>query len=316
MISRVGHSPLGAFIRSPLGVLGAEMAGNVAVIAVADYLPTLSGAQIIDGVTLPDKSLVLIANNGSSGDINNGIYVSSTSGAWSRKGTIKSGMIVTVLQGVDYSNTVWMCSNVAPIVIATTTLVFTLMTPRDLRVVTASTFINQSTISGTQTIDGISCGAGKYVLLCGQTTGSQNGVYRIPSSGGWIKLPQQPTAVLCQFGATNFQTVFYNYGGNTWYPALGDVHSANAASPDNMSLPLTGTQTIDGQTINTGYVLLYSQSTASENGLYLIPSPSTLWIKLSFTPKIIPILFGNTNSLLTFFLTAPNTWEPNEGVYA
>ena len=45
------------------------------------------------------------------------------------------------------------------------------------------------TLSGTQTIDGISCNSGNRVLVKNQTTPSQNGLYSV-STGAWTRLPE------------------------------------------------------------------------------------------------------------------------------
>lgn len=48
------------------------------------------------------------------------------------------------------------------------------------------------TLSGTQTIDGQSIGAGQTVLVAGQTTGSQDGIY-ISAAGAWARAGNFPT---------------------------------------------------------------------------------------------------------------------------
>lgn len=51
------------------------------------------------------------------------------------------------------------------------------------------------TLSGTQTIDGISVGVGERVAAVGQTTGSQNGIY-VVGSGAWTRAVDADTGTL------------------------------------------------------------------------------------------------------------------------
>jgi hypothetical protein len=72
------------------------------------------------------------------------------------------------------------------------------------------------TLSGTQTVDGISCGGGDLVLCKDQ--GSASGVYAA-QSGSWVKLPDDG-AVYVVSGDVNAQLIWIREsGGTTWVPA-------------------------------------------------------------------------------------------------
>jgi hypothetical protein len=117
------------------------------------------------------------------------------------------------------------------------------------------------TLSGTQTIDGVSVAAGDRVLVAGQTTAADNGIY-VAASGAWSRAADANTAAEVTKGATTLVT-----GGTN---GKGDVYTQGSAvatlGTDSQSWTKTGegntvysadgsTLTLTGSTfsINTGY---------------------------------------------------------------
>jgi hypothetical protein len=77
---------------------------------------TLSGSQTIDGVPTSNGTIVLVNAQGGQkvANINNGIYIASNTGAWSRAdylttGDDAAGTITFINNGIQYANTRWFC---------------------------------------------------------------------------------------------------------------------------------------------------------------------------------------------------------------
>lgn len=89
---------------------------------------TLEGLQTVDGVSLADGDRVLVKNQTS--QIANGIYVVDT-GTWprakdfSRNRDVQKGTRVLVTDGSTYANSEWWVSSANPVVIGTSSIVFT-----------------------------------------------------------------------------------------------------------------------------------------------------------------------------------------------
>ena len=95
--------------------------------------------------------------------------------------------------------------------------------------------------------------------------------------------------------------------------AAADVVAAKCATTANHGL--TGTASVDGVTIAAGsHVLVWKQSTASQNGLYSVTASGT-WVKIG-QPSVVFVLQGTANKLLTFLLNSANTYKAGYGVYA
>lgn len=74
------------------------------------------------------------------------------------------------------------------------------------------------TLSGTQTIDGVSCLVGDRVLVKNQSTASQNGIYTV-ASGSWVKVSNDSligTLVFVENGSTQNDYKYYNKTGTSW----------------------------------------------------------------------------------------------------
>lgn len=78
--------------------------------------------------------------------------------------------------------------------------------------------VSNLTLSGLQTIDGVSGFAGEFVLAAAQTTGSQNGIY-VMSSGAWARAANFPAGYVI---GQNCEVVAHvrlesTYAATHWY---------------------------------------------------------------------------------------------------
>lgn len=79
---------------------------------------TLSGSQTIDGQSVADGDLVLVKNQTTASE--NGVYVASTSGAWTRAGfadavgDLPNGTVIAVYSGSAQRRTTWMQTSADP----------------------------------------------------------------------------------------------------------------------------------------------------------------------------------------------------------
>ena len=132
------------------------------------------------------------------------------------------------------------------------------------------------TLSGTQTIDGVSVIAGDRVLVKNQTTGSQNGIY-VCAAGSWSRSTDATTGgegstgllqatMNVEEGTTNGDTMwtcstnapitvgstsltFIKTSNNTYTAGTGLSLSSNAFSIDSTVATLTGSQTLTNKTL-------------------------------------------------------------------
>jgi len=65
----------------------------------------LSGAETSDGITVANGELALV--NGQTDKKQNGVYLAATGGAWVRSGTLYSGMLISIKEGTNYKDTLW-----------------------------------------------------------------------------------------------------------------------------------------------------------------------------------------------------------------
>ena len=185
--------------------------GNVKVASTGNVViaSALEAGDVIDGITLVAGDKVLLKNQTTTHQ--NGVYtvVASSAGAASRStdfdtgwngttGEIKLGATFTVAQGTEAGKTFQVTTS-GNITIGTTPIEFSLDTssPWNILVSTlgsktidvdyrgtvkAATTNANITLSGTQTIDGVSLVAGDRVLVKNQSTTHQNGVYEVGAS--------------------------------------------------------------------------------------------------------------------------------------
>jgi len=65
----------------------------------------LSGTETSDGVTIIDGDYILV--NGQTDKKENGVYVGATGGGWVRSGNLFSGMLISIKEGTNYKDTLW-----------------------------------------------------------------------------------------------------------------------------------------------------------------------------------------------------------------
>jgi len=188
------------------------------------------------------------------------------------------------------------------------------------------------TLSGQQTIDGISIIAGDRVLVKNQSTGSENGIY-VCSTGQWFRATDMNSNETCrpnsfifiEQGSMNANKLFQlttdsivldttNLLFEEYVVSLGlDVkESCRLATTDNIP-SLSGIIQIDGPIVAAGdRILVKNQSTPSQNGIYLVQSGN--WTRASdfdSDNKVSSGAFtfieeGNTNTGAGFVLTGNN----------
>lgn len=194
--------------------------GNTTVRACADIKIALSGLQTIDGISLGANNRCLVTAQSTASQ--NGIYIVQ-SGAWVRAqadAAIVEGMLVSVREGTTLKSVVFMLLTPAPIVVDVTALTFSPATSNTIYSVKATTTSN-ITLSGAQTIDGISCPVGSVVLVRKQSTPSENGVYRV-ASGTWKKLSLNTEGLMavCREGVTYRRLAFFLESDTTTWTGL------------------------------------------------------------------------------------------------
>ncbi len=138
-----------------------------------------------------------------------------------------------------------------------------------------------ATLSGLQTIDSIALLAGDTVLVAGQTTASNNGVY-VAAAGAWARATNADEAADLPPGTSWFIKQGTTYRGSLWRlqnaeaPVIGTSYlvislfrqAVKAVATAN--LVLSGLPTVDGVALAAGdRVLLTGQTDARENGVYL-----------------------------------------------
>jgi len=188
------------------------------------------------------------------------------------------------------------------------------------------------TLSGQQTIDGISIIAGDRVLVKNQSTGSENGIY-VCSTGQWFRATDMNSNETCrpnsfifiERGSMNANKLFQlttdsivldttNLLFEEYVVSLGlDVkESCRLATTDNIP-SLSGIIQIDGPIVAAGdRILVKNQSTPSQNGIYLVHSGN--WTRASdfdSDNKVSGGAFtfieeGTTNTGAGFVLTGDN----------
>ena len=157
--------------------------------------------------------------------------------------------------------------------------------------------IQNVTLAGTTTLDGVTLATGDRVLLKNQTTAANNGIYVYDAAGGGslTRSSDADTAVELSPGFAVFVSGGTQTGGwtllNPSAPVLGqtglqfapisaartydEVKAATTATDGplaNGNIPLSGTATtIDGVAVIAGdRVLVKNQSNAAQNGIYLV----------------------------------------------
>ncbi len=111
------------------------------------------------------------------------------------------------------------------------------------------------TLSGTQTVDGVSLIAGDRILVAGQTTAADNGIYEV-AAGAWGRSTDADTSAEVKAGTAMFVTEGTTYGNSQWQLTTDDPITlgttaltftqfnggGSAYTADETTLHLTGSQ--------------------------------------------------------------------------
>ena len=228
-------------------VIRVKSAVNVVSI---ENIDTLSGTTTVDGRALvADESILLINQNVAS---TNGIWVIKV-GAWERRASGSSfgdnyttggnpgEAIVYVTGGNTYIGTIWKCSNLYSENLAIdtddtswinyvtgTSIATTGFLPTDLMKAPVNTIgtSNVTSLSGTPIINGITLSEGNRILLIGQTTSSQNGIW-VVHAGDWDRPIDYPTGGVPR-GSTTYVLSGTSYA-NTMWKCISSVYEGSGS---------------------------------------------------------------------------------------
>lgn len=193
-------------------------AGNVTVVAASTANVTLSGNQTLDTFLCTNGFIVLVHKQTIASQ--NGLYTVNSGGAWTRYGDLTPGMLIDVTNGSEYLGALFFLFTTGTITIGTTAVQFLRVFGTDLVSVKAiSAAALAPPLTGTQTIDTISCTTGDLVLLKQQAIATSNGVYRVNSAGLWTFLGQ-PKCVVAEQGSANNRCRWHRTSIDTYQGGL------------------------------------------------------------------------------------------------
>ncbi len=192
----------------------------------------------IDGVTPTTGMLVLLPSQTSSSQ--NGLYTitnvgTGSNGTWTRTYTTDSTIRtinIFVQSGTAYQNTLWANTNWSSININTDPIYYSMDIENQswLPACYLCSIVNITTLSGSQTIDGVATGTGVLVLLTAQTTITQNGVWWIPPSGAWVR-PSFFTGIIPAGMVVNIR---YTNGGQNY--GLWEIVNSSSGSSGTINV--------------------------------------------------------------------------------
>lgn len=169
--------------------IGKTISGrNTIVRAASTGNLTLSGLQTVDGVTLVAGNSILVKDQ--TDTTQNGPWMVSAT-AWSRLPYSLAdnpiGASVSITEGANFAGSVWVSTTPAPtsFVQGTSPLTYLRVGGRTGLVRVATTLSN-ITLSGLQTIDGVTLLDGDTVLVKDQTDLTQNGIWAV-SAAAWSR---------------------------------------------------------------------------------------------------------------------------------
>lgn len=254
----------------------------------------LNGVQTIDDVALADGETVLVKDQTNAAE--NGVY-EVKGGSWTRTCSLRGGTMVSVREGTVNGGSIWMLTTNDPISLGVTLLDFELVSGAQCCCYARAATTEDITLSGLQTIDGVSVAEGDVVLVIAQAAPEENGPY-IVSDAAWTRT--------CEVVAGLIVSV---REGNTWFktqwilvtndPIVLDttelvfeiVRAPGNSTADvvtDAAITLSGLQTISGESGFDGMVVLVKdQASAATNGLYIMHSGA-------WTRHYDPIVTGMT----------------------
>jgi hypothetical protein len=206
------------------------------------------------------------------------------------------------------------------------------------RAATTAPITIATALNAGDTIDGVTLAAGDRVLVKDQSTASENGIYIAGASparaADWDEAGDVLSGVVVAVtegsanadamfmlttdafpitpGTTNIAFAEFGGGGGGGGPATGYPAPVRVATTANITIAtaLNAGDTIDGVTLSAGdRVLVKNQSTASENGIYVVdPSPARATDFDSNTTEVVGgaivfVLDGTVNQGKQFVLS-------------
>lgn len=257
-----------------------DHAKRVHVVATSN-LPALSGLSSIDGYTLASGNRVLAVAQTDARQ--NGVWLASTSN-WTRASSededsdfpIGSSWFTT--QGTSYRGTLWRLQNTDTVVPNVSPLIISLVR-NPVRVV-ATTNLG---LSGLQTVDGISLAAGDRILLTGQATASENGVYDV-AVATWSRSSPENASSGLKAGATWYVKEGSN-AGSYW-------HTTADANP-GAGLPI-----VIGNVTTAPNTIYYSTLQTSVWKLPDSPTSADQIAKMQITTRALSLLDASHQPLL------------------
>jgi len=205
----VGNQDHLALIRFPFGGGGGIDAtvryastANVAPFSVTASTITFSTPPSLDGFTPSTGDLVLLKNQSSAAQ--NGIWKVGTGNVWTREGTLTSGMVVAIRQGLRNASALYVLRNEGTIVPGSTPLTFSNRAFNEYMSVKAAGSTKATPCDG-QTI-----AAGERILV---VSGSDFGAWEYDGTNwAYLDIPQ---CVGVRFGPTyGLLTLFLNNVGS------------------------------------------------------------------------------------------------------
>ena len=157
-----------------------------------------------------------------------------------------------------------------------------------VRVATTTSGTLASSFEAGDTVDGVTLAAGDRILIKNQSTGSQNGIYVVNSSGAPTRASDMPVGtldissgytILVQDGNLNSGTIWRITNASN--PTIGttaltfgikqiSVKAATTVS-GTLATSFDSADSIDGFELSTGdLILIKDQSTSSQNGVYVV----------------------------------------------
>lgn len=254
----------------------------------------------VDGVTLSVGDRVLLKNQRQASE--NGIYVASA-GAWTRATDANTGVLLVpgfvtfALEGTQRGG--WTFQNPANPILgqAGTGLSFVPLTAlQTYDPAKAATTAPLVSLSGLQTVDGVTLAVGDRVLVKDQLNAADNGIY-VVSTDAWPRASDADTAAELRAGSYVFITSGITNSGkgfalandavqvgttdltfgaftvqpqrsNFWSPS-NTIFNARVTTTVNLN-SLSGLQTIDGVQLTAGdRVLVKNQVSQADNGVYI-----------------------------------------------
>lgn len=186
------------------------------------------------------------------------------------------------------------------------------------------------TLSGTQTIDGVSVVANDRVLVKNQTVASDNGIYAA-ATGAWTRVSdandwqenQNALVIVSGAGTVNGGTTWLSSASpqgalgtngifwNRFVPTDNVNNKVSVAAATTANITLSGTQTVDGVAlVANNSVLVKNQTTSSQNGIYIVQSGS--WTRFSgmnawsdVANKVVRVSSGTVNANTEWVSSGP-----------